>query len=200
MLRTPPWMWLEPGSCDCLSLGAIRADDIRTLCMSIDTAETSSNSLQRTPLHDLHLTLRARMVAFAGYEMPLHYAAGVLKEHLATRVLAGLFDVSHMGQIAIRAKWCSRRSYDCAAIGPIPDCLQRGVQGGGRGVSARAPFRLLRHRASQLRTDRAARAGSVCFVRLGVKFAQATLRSQGVNFIGLLHRVCWFSHFLRKVF
>ncbi len=60
--------------------------------------------LKRTPLHALHVSLGARMVAFAGYEMPVQYAAGVLKEHLHTRQKAGLFDVSHMGQIAVRAK------------------------------------------------------------------------------------------------
>jgi aminomethyltransferase len=53
--------------------------------------------LKRTPLHDLHLSLGGRMVPFAGYEMPVQYAAGVLKEHQHTRAAAGLFDVSHMG-------------------------------------------------------------------------------------------------------
>src|SRR3954447_15286359 len=60
--------------------------------------------LKRTPLHALHLARGGRMVPFAGYEMPVQYAAGVLKEHLHTRLRAGLFDVSHMGQIALRAK------------------------------------------------------------------------------------------------
>jgi glycine cleavage system T protein (aminomethyltransferase) len=55
-------------------------------------------ALQRTPLHELHVTLGARMVAFAGYEMPVQYPLGILKEHLHTRTRAGLFDVSHMGQ------------------------------------------------------------------------------------------------------
>ena len=55
-------------------------------------------SLQRTPLHELHVALGARMVAFAGYEMPVQYPPGILKEHLHTRAHAGLFDVSHMGQ------------------------------------------------------------------------------------------------------
>ena len=54
--------------------------------------------LKHTPLHALHLSLGARMVPFAGYEMPVQYPAGVLKEHLHTREKAGLFDVSHMGQ------------------------------------------------------------------------------------------------------
>lgn len=54
--------------------------------------------LLKTPLYDLHVELGAKMVPFAGYEMPVQYPLGVLKEHLATRDSAGLFDVSHMGQ------------------------------------------------------------------------------------------------------
>ena len=60
--------------------------------------------LQRTALHALHVSLGAKMVPFAGYEMPVQYATGVLREHLHTRSSAGLFDVSHMGQIILRAK------------------------------------------------------------------------------------------------
>lgn len=56
---------------------------------------------RRTPLHDLHLSLGARMVPFAGWEMPVQYPKGVLAEHLHTRAQAGLFDVSHMGQVVI---------------------------------------------------------------------------------------------------
>src|SRR3954452_16325212 len=58
----------------------------------------SSDILRRTPLHALHLELGGKMVPFAGYEMPVQYPAGILKEHLHTRDKAGLFDVSHMGQ------------------------------------------------------------------------------------------------------
>ena len=54
--------------------------------------------LLRTPLYDLHVELGGKMVPFAGYEMPVQYPAGILKEHLHTRAEAGLFDVSHMGQ------------------------------------------------------------------------------------------------------
>ncbi|WP_028696654.1 glycine cleavage system aminomethyltransferase GcvT [Pseudomonas cremoricolorata] len=61
-----------------------------------------SDSLRYTPLHALHLELGARMVPFAGYDMPVQYPLGVLKEHLHTRAQAGLFDVSHMGQILLR--------------------------------------------------------------------------------------------------
>ena len=64
----------------------------------------SDEALKHTPLHALHVTLGARMVPFAGYEMPVQFRPGVLKEHLHTRAAAGLVDVSHMGQIAVRAK------------------------------------------------------------------------------------------------
>jgi len=61
------------------------------------TAPTDA-PLRTTPLHAAHLAAGARMVPFAGYEMPVQYAEGVLKEHLWTREHAGVFDVSHMGQ------------------------------------------------------------------------------------------------------
>ena len=67
-------------------------------------ARETETTLKQTPLHALHLARGAKMVPFAGYEMPVQYAAGVLKEHLHTRSAAGLFDVSHMGQIALRPK------------------------------------------------------------------------------------------------
>jgi aminomethyltransferase len=60
--------------------------------------ETSPAKLQTTPLHALHVSLGAKMVPFAGYEMPVQYPTGIIKEHLHTRGGAGLFDVSHMGQ------------------------------------------------------------------------------------------------------
>ena len=60
--------------------------------------------LKRTPLHSLHLALGARMVPFAGYEMPVQYPAGILAEHLHTRSQAGLFDVSHMGQLRLAGR------------------------------------------------------------------------------------------------
>jgi aminomethyltransferase len=62
------------------------------------------SSLKRTPLHALHVAGGGKMVPFAGYEMPVQYATGVLREHLHTRIRAGLFDVSHMGQIVLRPK------------------------------------------------------------------------------------------------
>lgn len=57
--------------------------------------------LLETPLHALHVSLGAKMVPFAGYDMPLHYEPGILREHLHTRAAAGLFDVSHMGQAVL---------------------------------------------------------------------------------------------------
>lgn len=60
--------------------------------------------LKRTGLYDLHLELGAKMVPFAGYEMPVQYPLGVMKEHLHCRAQAGLFDVSHMGQILVHPK------------------------------------------------------------------------------------------------
>lgn len=58
--------------------------------------------LERTCLYDLHVELGAKMVPFAGYEMPVQYPMGVMKEHLHCREAAGLFDVSHMGQVIVR--------------------------------------------------------------------------------------------------
>ncbi|MBY5413775.1 glycine cleavage system aminomethyltransferase GcvT [Rhizobium leguminosarum] len=70
-------------------------------------------ALKKTPLHALHLSLGARMVPFAGYDMPVQYPSGVMKEHLHTRTEAGLFDVSHMGQVIVKAK---SGSYEDAAL------------------------------------------------------------------------------------
>jgi aminomethyltransferase len=67
-------------------------------------ARDDQSPLKRTPLHALHVAHGGKMVPFAGYDMPVQYATGVLREHLHTRCKAGLFDVSHMGQIALRPK------------------------------------------------------------------------------------------------
>jgi aminomethyltransferase len=64
-------------------------------------ASASDNDLQKTPLHALHLALGARMVPFAGYSMPVQYPAGLMAEHRHTRNAAGLFDISHMGQLRL---------------------------------------------------------------------------------------------------
>jgi hypothetical protein len=57
-----------------------------------------------TPLHDLHQRLQAKLVPFAGYEMPVQYPTGIVAEHLHTREAAGLFDVSHMGQAILTGR------------------------------------------------------------------------------------------------
>src|SRR4051812_8442960 len=62
---------------------------------------SEGQSLQRTPLYGCHLEAAARMVDFAGWEMPVQYA-GVIEEHRAVRTAAGLFDVSHMGEVRVR--------------------------------------------------------------------------------------------------
>jgi aminomethyltransferase len=60
--------------------------------------------LRSTPLHGLHVELGAKMVPFAGYDMPVQYPKGILAEHLHTRSQAGLFDVSHMGQLRLTGR------------------------------------------------------------------------------------------------
>jgi aminomethyltransferase len=64
--------------------------------------ETTTATLKRTPLHAVHAALGAKLVPFAGYEMPVHYPTGINAEHKAVRERAGLFDVSHMGEFEVR--------------------------------------------------------------------------------------------------
>ena len=66
--------------------------------MAAEAETASTEPLLKTPLHARHVTLGARMVPFAGYDMPVQYPAGIMAEHNWTRESAGLFDVSHMGQ------------------------------------------------------------------------------------------------------
>ena len=63
-----------------------------------------AQALRKTPLYDLHRDLRAKLTEFAGYEMPVQYGLGILGEHQHTRAKAGLFDVSHMGQVILRGR------------------------------------------------------------------------------------------------
>src|SRR6476620_8608548 len=65
--------------------------------------ETITSALRKTPLHARHCASNARMVPFGGWEMPVEYS-GITAEHMAVRTRAGLFDVSHMGQIEIAGK------------------------------------------------------------------------------------------------
>ncbi|HYC32690.1 MAG TPA: glycine cleavage system aminomethyltransferase GcvT [Gemmatimonadales bacterium] len=62
---------------------------------------TATPTLKRTPLYDIHKALGAKLVPFAGWEMPVQYPAGILAEHHAVRTAAGIFDVSHMGQFEV---------------------------------------------------------------------------------------------------
>src|SRR2546423_13250719 len=63
---------------------------------------TTSPVLKRTPLYHVHVALGAKIVPFAGFEMPVHYPTGITAEHRAVREGAGLFDVSHMGEFIVR--------------------------------------------------------------------------------------------------
>lgn len=78
----------------------------------------SSETLRRTPLYDAHVALGARMVPFAGYEMPVQYPTGIMTEHNWTREHAGLFDVSHMGQCFIVAESFERAAEAFEALVP----------------------------------------------------------------------------------
>src|SRR4026209_1735369 len=65
--------------------------------------ETITSALKKTPLHARHCRSNARMVPFGGWEMPVEYS-GITAEHMAVRTRAGVFEVSHMGQIEIAGK------------------------------------------------------------------------------------------------
>jgi len=83
--------------------------------------------LLTTPLNALHRELGAKMVPFAGYDMPVQYPAGVMKEHLQCRARAGLFDVSHMGQVIVRAPGgYAQAASEMEALVPV-DLLGLGV-------------------------------------------------------------------------
>ncbi len=62
----------------------------------------ATDALKRTPFHDLHRELGAKLVPFAGYEMPVQYPTGITAEHRAVRTSCGMFDVSHMGEFIVR--------------------------------------------------------------------------------------------------
>lgn len=81
-----------------------------------------SKILQHTPLYDLHEKLGAKLVPFAGYAMPVQYPDGIIKEHLHCRAAAGLFDVSHMGQVTLHcalADLAALLPTDLAALKPL---------------------------------------------------------------------------------
>jgi len=85
----------------------------------------STETLRRTPLYALHLELGAKMVPFAGYEMPVQYPAGVLKEHLHTREKCGLFDVSHMGQAFLSGDIAALERVTPADVAGLKEGMQR---------------------------------------------------------------------------
>jgi aminomethyltransferase len=66
------------------------------------TAAPAASALKRTPLYSIHKALNAKIVPFAGFEMPVQYPTGITAEHKAVRERAGLFDVSHMGEFLVR--------------------------------------------------------------------------------------------------
>lgn len=67
-------------------------------------ADSSASPLKRTPFHDMHVAAGAKMVPFAGFEMPIQYPSGITAEHNAVRTGCGVFDVSHMGEFLVRGK------------------------------------------------------------------------------------------------
>jgi aminomethyltransferase len=82
----------------------------------------ASGALKRTPLHEVHVALGAKIVPFAGYEMPVQYPTGITVEHKAVREACGMFDVSHMGEVIVRGPDAIRfvssvTSNDVAALG-----------------------------------------------------------------------------------
>jgi aminomethyltransferase len=85
----------------------------------------ASEILRRTPLHALHLEMGGKMVPFAGYEMPVQYPAGILKEHLHTREKVGLFDVSHMGQAFLAGDTAQLERVTPADVAGLKDGMQR---------------------------------------------------------------------------
>src|SRR5687767_2157214 len=65
---------------------------------------TTDAALKRVPLHETHVALNAKIVPFAGYEMPVQYPTGITAEHKAVRERCGLFDVSHMGEFIVQGE------------------------------------------------------------------------------------------------
>lgn len=84
--------------------------------------------LKRTPLYELHVALGAKIVPFAGYEMPVQYPAGIIKEHLHTRAAAGLFDISHMGQIVLEGNADIRERCEAVVPGDLRDLAAGGIR------------------------------------------------------------------------
>lgn len=77
------------------------------------------SKFSHTPLYDLHVELGAKMVPFAGYDMPVQFPLGVMKEHQHTRAKAGLFDVSHMGQVIVKGADYAQVAHGLEALSPV---------------------------------------------------------------------------------
>ena len=86
-------------------------EDIKGCRIGLNMRGVTLSDLLYTPLQDLHVELGAKMVPFAGYAMPVQYPMGVMGEHIHCRTKAGLFDVSHMGQVIVRGA-----DYSAAAL------------------------------------------------------------------------------------
>src|SRR3954469_7845067 len=85
--------------------------------------QSDGQALKRSPLHDRHVALGAKMAEFGGWEMPLEYPTGVIKEHTAVREAVGVFDVSHLGKAVVRGPGAadfvnSTLTNDLRRIGP----------------------------------------------------------------------------------
>ncbi|MHA1565453.1 MAG: glycine cleavage system aminomethyltransferase GcvT [Alphaproteobacteria bacterium] len=85
----------------------------------MSAADDANTTLAQTPLHALHCSLGAKMVPFAGYDMPVQYKAGIMAEHTCVRNSAGLFDVSHMGQARLSADGDAARALEGLVPGDI---------------------------------------------------------------------------------
>jgi glycine cleavage system T protein (aminomethyltransferase) len=127
-----------------------------------------AHTLERTPLHDRHVALGARMVPFAGWEMPVQYE-GVIQEHRAVRLDAGVFDVSHMGEVEVegpRAHDLLQRllSNDLDRIGPGEAQYTLLTNDRGGIVDDLIVYRLEPHRYLLI-VNAASRSGDVAWLR-----------------------------------
>src|SRR4051795_9854880 len=92
-------------------------------CDRFGVMQSDEPELKRSPLHDRHVALGAKFAEFGGWEMPLEYPAGVIKEHTAVRQAIGIFDVSHLGKVVVRGDGAQEYvnatlSNDLGRIGP----------------------------------------------------------------------------------
>jgi aminomethyltransferase len=115
---TPNTAPTQPGSSGAATAGATRATAAASTTAASGAATASAGTttadattaaatpLQRTPLYDIHVGLGAKIVPFAGFEMPVQYPTGITAEHKSVRERCGIFDVSHMGEFVIRGSEC----------------------------------------------------------------------------------------------